>query len=73
MGLTVVVDQNLCMSSGKCLGDAPEAFFFGDNELAHATPDAGSLDEAHLVAIARNCPGQAITVTGEGGQVLVGP
>ena len=73
MALTVRIDKDQCISSGKCMGDAPEAFSFDDDELAQAAPDAGTLDRARLLAIARNCPGQAITVIDEDGEVLVGP
>lgn len=70
MGYSVHIDQELCVSSGKCVGDAPGAFAFNDDELAQAGPEAASLPAERLFAIARNCPGQAITVVDEDGTVL---
>ena len=34
MGLRVEIDQDECMSSGKCVADHPDAFDFDDEELA---------------------------------------
>ena len=60
MGLRVDVDKDCCISSGKCVGDEPAAFRFDDDELAEALPEASQLDDARLIRIARNCPGEAI-------------
>ena len=66
MGYTIRIDQELCISSGKCVADAPAVFRFDDEELAEVVP-GGSADDARLLAVARNCPGRAITLVGEGG------
>jgi ferredoxin len=60
MGLTVEVDKDRCISSGKCVGDEPRGFRFDEDELAEATPRASELDDARLLRVARNCPGEAI-------------
>ncbi len=61
----MVVDKELCVSSGRCVADIPEVFEFDDEELARATGDPPTVDIARLRAVARNCPGQAITVETE--------
>ncbi len=62
--IRVTVDRELCMSSGRCLADIPEAFAFDDDELAFGLPGAASVGLDRLRAAARMCPGQAITVEG---------
>jgi len=65
-GVRIVVDKELCMSSGRCVADVPEVFRFDDDELAEvvAGPAAVSLDR--LRAAVRGCPSQAITLEGVG-------
>lgn len=62
MTLRAEVDQDVCLSSGKCVADAPSAFEFDDEEIAHSIDGARSLDGERLMAIARNCPSGAIRV-----------
>lgn len=57
-----MVDKELCVSSGRCVADVPEVFEFDGDELAQTTGDPDAIDVARLKAVARNCPGQAITV-----------
>jgi ferredoxin len=56
------VDEDICISSGKCVADAPGAFEFDDDEIAHATALASELDRDRLVHIGRTCPSGAIRV-----------
>jgi ferredoxin len=56
----VDVDKQSCLSSGRCVETAPEAFRFDEDFLAEATDRALALPEAKLDAIARACPGLAI-------------
>ena len=70
MPLTPEVDKDVCMSSGRCVADYPTAFTFDDEELAEAGPDARHLDDADVLAAARNCPTEAIRVrTDDGDEV----
>lgn len=62
MGYRVVIDQDECMSAGKCLTAAPTGFAFDDDELAVVLPGAEQLDDATLERVAAACPGQAITL-----------
>ncbi len=61
--MEIAVDKELCVSSGRCIADVPEAFAFDAEELAEVTPGAQAVDPQRLRAAARNCPGRAITVT----------
>ena len=71
MPYTVSVDKEICMSSGRCVADAPGAFRFDDDELAEAvTPFPPGLSDHELVAIGRQCPSGAITVYDEDGHAL---
>lgn len=70
MTLRVEIDQDLCMSSGKCVADEPEAFGFDDQELSVVLPGAAGLSEQRLRRAARMCPGQAITLITDDGSTL---
>lgn len=70
MTLQVRIDQDLCMSSGKCVADEPEAFGFDEEELSVVLPGATSLSEERLRRAARMCPGQAIILIGEAGEPI---
>lgn len=66
----IVIDQDLCISSGRCVADAPALFGFDDDELAVVVGDADQLDQDRLIRVARSCPGQAISiVTADGDEV----
>ncbi len=70
MGFRVVVDQDECMSVGRCVADFPAGFGFDDDELAMVLPSVGELSEQQLLRAARNCPSRAIMVfDGDGNQV----
>ena len=67
----VRVNQDECMSIGRCLADAPNVFRFDDNELSEVIPGQdGALGEATAVRIARNCPNRAILVEREDGSAI---
>ena len=67
----VRVNQDECMSIGRCLADAPNVFRFDDNELSEVIPGQdGALDEVTAVRIARNCPNRAILVEREDGSAI---
>ncbi|NEK58439.1 ferredoxin [Geodermatophilus sabuli] len=67
---TVSVDKEICISSGKCVADAPAVFRFDDDELAEAVDPTPTVDDGFLVAVARNCPSGAITVYGGQGEPI---
>jgi len=67
MTLRARVDRSLCMSSGRCVGDAPAQFRFDADELAEAIPGAPALEEDVALRIARNCPAGAISLFREDG------
>ena len=62
MAVRAEVDEDTCISSGKCVADAPGAFEFDDDEIAHATSLAGTLERDRLIQVARTCPSGAIRV-----------
>jgi ferredoxin len=66
----VEIDQELCISSGKCVGDEPAVFGFDDDELAVVIDPDHGLEKQRLLRIARNCPGQAVIVRDETGAVI---
>ena len=69
--IRVRVNQDECMSIGRCLADAPNVFRFDDNELSEVVPgQEGALDEPTAVRIARNCPNRAIIVEREDGTTV---
>ena len=60
---TVRIDKDCCISSGKCVSDAPDAFGFDDEELADVLPGTSELTDEKLIRLARQCPGRAILLT----------
>jgi ferredoxin len=62
MSYTVRIDKQSCLSSGRCVGAAPEAFAWDADHLADARPATASLSRERLVAIARGCPSLSITI-----------
>jgi ferredoxin len=70
MSYSVSIDKDVCISSGKCVADAPAAFRFDDEELAEPISDHPPLSDAALLDIARNCPSGAITVQDAEGEPL---
>jgi ferredoxin len=61
-GLRAHVDKDVCISSGKCVADAPQAFDFDDDEIAEAIDGHPGLSDDGLVEVARTCPSGAIHV-----------
>ncbi len=65
MSCTVRIDKQGCLSSGRCVGAAPEAFGWDADHLADARPEASSLSRERLIEIARNCPSLSIAILDE--------
>jgi len=66
MGYEVVVDNDQCVSAGKCVASAPGFFVFDDDELATVDRDGPRPDDAALLRIARACPSEAIMLLLDG-------
>lgn len=56
------VDKDVCISSGRCVAEAPDAIF--DDEIAEAVDGHPGLSDEVLVDLARTCPSGAIHVYG---------
>lgn len=63
MTYRISVDAEVCMSSGKCVADAPDVFRFDDDEIAGLCPDAVQPPDARILDLARACPSGALIVT----------
>jgi ferredoxin len=62
MAYRIEVDSDVCMSSGRCVADAPGLFRFDDDEIAEVIPDGEQLTERQLIVLARTCPSGALRV-----------
>lgn len=62
MTYRIAVDQDVCISSGKCVADAPGHFRFDDDDLAELVPDATPPPDAAQLDLARACPSGALRV-----------
>lgn len=69
MAFEVTVDKDVCISSGKCVADAPRAFKFDEEEIAEVTGEQHLVADAELLEIARNCPSGAIQLFDGGAEV----
>ena len=68
----ILVQKDLCISSGKCVGDAADLFGFDADELAEPLVDQVDVPLERLLRIARACPGEAISVVDEQGTKITG-
>jgi ferredoxin len=59
----ITVDQDVCLSSGKCVADAPDLFRFDDDEIAEPVPGALPPSDDRILDLARACPSGALVVT----------
>jgi ferredoxin len=62
MTYRITVDQDVCISSGTCVADAPQLFRFDDDEVAELVPGAALPADAVQVDLARACPSGALRV-----------
>jgi ferredoxin len=69
MGLEVEIDRDVCMGSGNCVYEAPGVFDLDEDSVSFVVDPAAS-PEDRVIAAARQCPTQAITVR-RGGEKLV--
>lgn len=70
MSLIPEVDKSLCLSTGRCVADHPEAFAFDDGELAEVAPRASELSDEALRLTAAQCPAEAILLKDAEGNVV---
>lgn len=68
MPFTVTVDKDFCISSGKCVADAPGGFRFDADEIAEPVAASPPIPTAQLLEVARNCPSGAIEVRDDSGE-----
>lgn len=71
MGYEVRIDQDECVSAGRCVLDAPGFFVFDADEIATVDPTAEGPDDTSLLRIARRCPSGAIKLSIDGDDVDV--
>jgi ferredoxin len=64
---TVVIDKQICQSSGNCVSDEPSAFGFDQDDLGEVQPAASAVSAERLVAVAARCPALAISIFDESG------
>lgn len=62
MAYRIEVDQDVCISSGMCVADAPDLFRFNDDEVAELIPGGEQMSDTALVKLARGCPSGALQV-----------
>lgn len=62
MSYRITVDGDVCMSSGKCVADAPDLFRFDDEEISELRQDAPPVPDERLLDLARACPSGALVV-----------
>lgn len=69
-GLTIGIDELLCVGFGDCVGVAPEAFVLnGDGTVGFL--DVEAMDPQRLLEACRVCPVDALTVVDGSGRQLV--
>jgi ferredoxin len=66
VGYEVEIDQDACVSSGKCVASMGDLFAFDGQELATVREGAAVPDDAALLRVARQCPSGAIRLRLDG-------
>ncbi len=56
----IEADSQVCLSSGRCVADAPTLFRFDDDELVELVPGADLPSDDVLRDLARTCPSGAL-------------
>jgi len=62
MTYRIEADADVCMSSGRCVADAPALFRFDDDEIVQLVPGAALPPDVVLLHIGRTCPSGALRV-----------
>lgn len=62
MAYRLELDPDVCMSSGRCVADAPGSIRFDADEIAELIPQGEPLADEQIVVLARNCPSGALLV-----------
>lgn len=68
-GYEVVVDQDECVSAGKCVASAVGYFVFDADQIVEINETGTKPDDAMLLRIARACPSGAIRLLRDGVEV----
>jgi len=67
--LRVWIDQDECVSAGRCVSAAPGFFRLDDDELAIVDESGPRPGDDMLIRIARACPNGAIHVVRDGVEI----
>ncbi|GAA4530641.1 MULTISPECIES: ferredoxin [Nonomuraea] len=62
MTYRIQLDRDVCISSGRCVAEAPESFRFDDDEIVALVPGGPRLTDEQIFDLARDCPSGAIRV-----------
>ncbi len=62
MTYRVRVDKDLCMGAGKCVGHAPRAFAFDENDTSTPLESISTVPDETILEAAKLCPVSAISV-----------
>lgn len=69
-GLTITIEQDLCIGSGNCVNIAPEVFALDEAGTVAIRDGAPDIDRGRLLEACRVCPVAALVVTDADGQQL---
>jgi len=58
----IELDRDVCVSSGRCVAEAPETFRFDGDEIAELVPGGPRPAGERMFDLARDCPSGAIRV-----------
>lgn len=70
-GYDVVVDQEECVSAGKCVASAGGYFVFDADQIVDIDHAGAKPDDQTLLRIARACPSGAIRLMNDGVEVEI--
>lgn len=70
-GLTVRIDESLCVGFGDCVQEAEELFALDGDGVVEFRDEAGTADAARVLDACRACPVDALTVLDASGRQMV--
>jgi ferredoxin len=62
MAYRLELDPDVCISSGRCMADAPDSIRFDADKIAELFAEGEPIGDEQMVVLARNCPSGALLV-----------
>jgi ferredoxin len=69
-GLTIEIDESMCIGSGNCVNVAPEIFVIGEDNIVAFKDETPDIDQNRLIESCSVCPVDALIAKDDGEQIV---